>query len=131
MYVHTKTLTRKLATTNTHNILTTHANTTAQIPKMAKLLTQMEHHHSASGGDNMNIDYILRASHKTLLTWPIPTNPTTTPSTPTNPSSPHISYTLAHPHTPTLPYQNHHLPFRLYRLYECKLCNFLIYHQHL
>ena len=103
MYAHINTLTKRLATTNTHNTLTSHANTTAQIPKMAKLLTQIERHHGTSAGDNMDIDYILRASHMTLLTWPTPTNPIITPSTPTNPPSPHISHTLTHPPIPTSP----------------------------
>ena len=49
MYVHMNTLTKKLATVNT-NTLTSHANTTTQIPKMAKLLNQIELHHGATGG---------------------------------------------------------------------------------
>ena len=82
MYVHMNTLTKKLATVNT-NTLTSHANTTTQIPKMAKLLNQMELHHGATGGDDMNIDFILRASHMTFLTWAppahTPPDPTYTP----------------------------------------------------
>ena len=81
MYVHMNTLIKKLATVNT-NTLTSHANTTTQIPKMAKLLTQIELHHGATGGDDMDIDYILGASHMTFLAWPPPAhtlpNPTYT-----------------------------------------------------
>ena len=50
----------------------------------------------------MDIDYILQASHMTLLTWPTPVNPTT-PSTPMNPSSPPTSHTLTYLPTPAPP----------------------------
>ena len=80
MYAHTDNLMKKLAKVNTNNTPTSHANTSKQIPKMAELLTQMEQHHGASNGDDMDIDYILRASHMTFLTWAPPAR---TPPNPT------------------------------------------------
>ena len=79
MYAPTRTLTKRLATVDTNHTHTSHAKTAAQIPKMTKLLIQMELHHGASDGDNMDIDYVLRASDMTFLSWaPACTSPNPT-----------------------------------------------------